>query len=231
MTGAAGRVRAKTALLMPAFGAVTSRLWQRDDLAALYPDYLVTMHQMVRATVPLMDAAIAAADRDHSGDPVAAGLARYLRRHRKEEAGHDRWVAEDLAAVVDDGPARLGAVPGPHVASCVGAQYYWIEHHHPVALLGHIAVLEGHPPHPDLAAVLQARTGLPPAAFRTLRMHALIDRGHAQEVFATIDALPMRPEHERVVGLSALHTLASIVPLFAELAERSPVTRSAEIRS
>ena len=31
-------------------------------------------------------------------------------------------------------------------AALVGAQYYWIRHVHPVALLGYVMLLEGYPP-------------------------------------------------------------------------------------
>ncbi len=222
MSTPSDRLRAKIGLVLPAFGATTQRLWSRSDLATVYPDYLVLMHQMVRATVPLMDAAIGAVGRDHADDAVAVGLARYLRRHRGEEEGHDRWVAEDLASIVDDAAVRLAPAPGPDVASCVGSQYYWIQHHHPVALLGHIAVLEGHPPHQELASTLEHRSGLPATAFRTLRMHALIDRGHAREVFATIDSLGLRPEHEHLLGMSAFHTLSTVTSAFERLLDHPP---------
>ena len=42
----------------------------------------------------------------------------------------------------------------------VGAQYYWILHYHPVALLGWIGLLEGYPPAPEMLDELMARTGL-----------------------------------------------------------------------
>jgi hypothetical protein len=56
----------------------------------------------------------------------------------------------------------------------VGAQYYWLHHHHPVALLGHIAA---------------------------------IDIRHSREFYELLDLLPLAPEHEAMIGLSALHTL------------------------
>jgi len=53
--------------------------------------------------------------------------------------------------------ARGGA--GRRGSARVGAQYYWIHHFHPVALLGYIAVLEGRPPSPTLVEELIERTG------------------------------------------------------------------------
>ena len=40
-------------------------------------------------------------------------------------------------------------MPPPSVAGLVGSQYYWILHHHPVAFLGYVALMEGYPPTPS----------------------------------------------------------------------------------
>ena len=56
--------------------------------------------------------------------------------------------------------------PSPTVAALVGAQYYWIEHVHPVGLLGYVLLLEGWPPTPETVEELRRRTGTrrPPSA-------------------------------------------------------------------
>ena len=48
--------------------------------------------------------------------------------------------------------------PSPTVAAAVGAQYYWILHYHPVALLGYVATLEGTLPTVELLDDLVDRT-------------------------------------------------------------------------
>ena len=215
-------LRVKIDLLIPRFWTLTARLWQSANVAELYPRYLCVLHGAIRATVPLMDLALERAEALADTDPVAAGLARYLVRHRREEMGHDIWVREDLAAIGQDPDELLSAMPGPAVANLVGAQYYWIRHHHPIALLGHIAVLEGYPPSPELAGVLQARTGYPAEGFRTLRRHTVLDVRHRDELMQTVDALPLRPEHHTAIGVSALHTLQGAMDLFEVLLASEP---------
>ena len=80
------------------------RSWKRASGSArapacveLYPEYLVTSHCIIRASVPLMEAgrerALALAD----DDPVAAALAPYYEHHIPEELSHhDDWLLDDL---------------------------------------------------------------------------------------------------------------------------------------
>jgi len=220
-------LRAKLAPLMPLLWSRAARLWESPSLAALYPRYLCMLHGAVRATVPLMDLALERALLLARTDPVAAGVARYLARHRREEAGHDVWLREDLAALGQDPDPLLAAMPATAVADLVGAQYYWVRHHHPVCLLGHIAVLEGYPPPPGLADALRDRTGFPDGAFRTLRRHAVLDVGHRDALLRTVDALPLAPEHHAALGVSALHTLRGTVDFFDALLATAPAPRQA----
>ena len=59
----------------------------------------------------------------------------------------------------------LKRIPPPSAAALAGAQYYWIRHVHPVAILGFIAVLEGTPPDVEFFENLADRIGLPRQAF------------------------------------------------------------------
>jgi len=78
-------------------------------------------------------------------------------------------------------------------------------------------VMEGYPPEPAEVEALQARTGLPAGAFRFLRRHASIDRAHAADLAAALDALPLGLEHEQLVGLSALQTVDALGAVFGEV--------------
>jgi hypothetical protein len=152
-----------------------------------------------------------------SDDPVSAGLAPYLAHHIPEEMDHDEWLLDDLELL---GRARADVLrrpPSPAVASLVGAQYYWIHHFHPVALLGYIELLEGFPPSPALIDRLQAGTGYERAAFRTMIAHAELDPGHSAELDELIDSLPLTPEQSAVIGLSALHTVEAYTRAIEEL--------------
>ena len=192
-------------------------MWRSPELAEIYPRYLCTMHTVVRSSVPLMESALAAARALADQDPVAHGVAEYLEGHISEEKGHDRWILEDLEALGHDPERALRDIPSPRVAAVVGAQYYWLRHYHPVALLGHIAVMEGFPPGPDFARRLQERTGFPREAFRSVARHARLDVRHRDELYQAIDRLPMKREHEVVLGISGLHTVSGFVEVFEEL--------------
>lgn len=196
-------------------------LWDVEDLRHAYTAYLVTMHTIVRATVPLMELALACArERSRCAAPeaeVLGELERYLTRHIREESGHDVWILEDLAAAGADPAAAHDALPSPTVASLVGAQHYWAAHVHPVALLGHIAVMEGAPPTEAVVALLRQRTGLCDGAFRSLSRHAVLDRNHRRDVSDLLDRLSLPGRLERLVGTSALHTAAGVAAVIAEV--------------
>lgn len=221
---ASGRLRAKLSLVEVGPRGATAALWRADRPRDRYLAYLVTMHQVIRASVPLMERAAELADRGalRGADPLGAPLARYLRAHALEEAGHDAWLLEDLAAAGVEAEAVLRAVPPPDVAALTGAQHYWMEHHHPLALVGYIAVLEGHAPAARLGAVLARRTCLPEAAFRTVRAHALLDAGHVDDVYALLDSLPLTGRDEALLAVSALHTVDALTRIFVRLGRRAP---------
>jgi hypothetical protein len=219
---AAGRrLRGKLELAFRPFAATAERLWTSPRLAEIYPEYLCTMHGIVRSSVPLMEAALARARTlAEQDDEVAAGVARYLAGHVREEAGHDRWILQDLEALGGDPEEPLRRMPSRRVAALVGAQYYWLLHHHPVSLLGHVAVMEGFPPSETFADLLRERTGYPREAFRSLARHSRLDVRHRDELYEALDALPLEPEHEHVVGVSALHTIDGVIDVFVEVLER-----------
>ncbi len=195
------RLAAKIDLAYPALAQASQRLWASPQVAELYPRYLVTMHGVVRSATPLMDAALEQARRLAPDDPVAAALVPYLVHHAPEEAGHERWILEDLRALGADPDEPARRVPPASVATLVGAQYYWLRHHHPVALLGHMAVIEGHPPQPGFAGRLRRATDLPADAFRTIARHEQLDTSHARELVEVIDSLPLCAEHETMMGI------------------------------
>lgn len=210
---------ARISLLLPAFRRVGGRAWSVPEPDQIYPEYLCLMHQVIRSTVPLMDAALARCRELAATDAVAAALVPYWERHIREEAGHDDWLCEDLAAIGRDPAEVWRRVPPATVAALVGAQYYWIRHHHPACLLGHIAVVEGNPPDRRVAEELAARTGYPAEGFRTLHRHAALDIKHRADLRALIDELPLDARLEGSIGLSALHTLQALIDMFEQLAE------------
>jgi hypothetical protein len=215
-------LRRKIGLVLPALVDASERLCKHPRVRELYPEYLVTSHCIIRASVPLMETgrerALALAD----DDPVAAALAPYYEHHIPEELHHDDWLLDDLEVLGRERSDVLARIPAPTVAALVGAQYYWMLHYHPVALLGYIAVLEGYPPTPELIDDLVASTGYERSAFRTLVAHAELDPGHSDELDELIDRLPLTREQSGVVGLSAMTTVERYARALDEVVDEQP---------
>ncbi|MBB2910542.1 hypothetical protein FHS43_001805 [Streptosporangium becharense] len=217
MTPPSTVLRAKIGLTGHALRNAGSALWHAPDPRRRYRDYLCAMHMVIRASVPLLRAASA-----RCAELGETRLAGYLDRHAAEEAEHDDWLRGDLALVEPAAEELLRRTPPPSVAGLVGAQYYWVLHHHPVALLGYIAVLEGEAPSRALLEHVERRTGYPRAAFGTLWRHAALDPGHRDDLDRMLDDLAPAPERQAAVGTSALHTVHAAAVLLRELAAAPP---------
>jgi len=200
------RLRQKIELITPSFARACQEVFMHARIRELWPEYLITQHAIIRSTVPLMEAGRARALAIADGDPVAAGVAKYLDVHIPEETNHDEWLLDDLEVLGIPRKQALARVPSATVASIAGSQYYWILHYHPVALLGYFAFMEGFPPNPQLIRELRERTGYPEAAFRTFVLHGDLDPGHREELDRAMDALSLTRDQENVLGLSALST-------------------------
>jgi hypothetical protein len=187
----------------------------------LYPRYLTVGYHVTVGMIHLMEAALARARALAPGDRVAAGLAEYLERHIHEEmhsAEPGGATLDDLEALGVDREALRAGLPPPKVAALVGAQYFWILHHHPVAILGYLE-LEAY--HPDKASVerLIEHTGLPREGFRQLLLHAKLDAVHAKELHRVLDSLPLEPQQEQLIGLSALHTMSLLIDALLDVVD------------
>ena len=203
------------------FARAYGALVEDPRLGELWPEYLVLQHQIIRATVPLTEAALARARELDGSDPLAGPLATYLEEHVGEELGHDETLLDDLELLGLDRATVLARMPSPAVAGLVGSQYYWIHHYHPIAFLGYVALMEGYPPTPELIDELVERSGHPRAAFRTYLEHAELDPGHRDHLDRTIDSLPLDASHEVALGISAIATAALAASSLEELrAER-----------
>ncbi len=172
----------------------------------LYKEYLIVLHSIIRASVPLMRAAEQRC-LELGDDQLSSVLAKYYRKHLKEEDGHDRWLLADLEVAGVNRSEVLSRRPLQAVAELVGSQYYWIFHFHPVCLLGYIAVLEGYPPSPEDVRRFIVETGYPEAAFRTLAKHSSLDQHHRDALNDFVDSLPLNREQEEWVTLNAIQTL------------------------
>jgi hypothetical protein len=218
---AAEALRTVIAQAAPVLRRAAASLWLEPGLERRYVEYLYAMHGVVRASVPLMAVAASRCDDLAPTDPTAGPLAAYLRHHIVEEKGHDEWLLADLRALaVDPSPAVARPPSGP-VARLVGPQYYWACHHHPVALLGYIAVLESHAPDPGLAEWIVARAGVPESAVRTVRAHAALDSGHAEALYQVVSSLPLTAEQRQALTRSALYTVDALTSVLDDVVRRA----------
>ncbi len=215
--GHSARLRSKIDLVSQPRSQAAAAFWSHPRLADFYPDFLLMQYSVICTAVPLMEAAL---QRSHSlaeSDPVAFKLAVYLDKHIQEESGEDLWVLDDLEVL---GVARGGVperIPSTLVAELTGSQYYWIAHHHPVALLGYVYALEGYPPSTQDVERMIERTGLPRAAFRTLRKHATADIAHRKDLEKAIDSLPLTDWQSALLGISAWRSVHLVAACMRDL--------------
>ena len=220
-------LRHKIRLVSSDMRAAADAFWSHKHLADIYPEFLFKVYSISQAVVPMFIAARDCALARHSDDRITPMLAEYLTRHAEEETEHDEWVLEDLQALGINRADVIKRIPSASMASLLGAQYYWIWHCHPVAVLGYIAVIEGSPATIEQLEDSVRRTGHPSEAFGSSFKHARLDPVHRDDFNKFLDALPLTPEHSAMIGVSAFHTVNMIKSLFEEVIEKSPAaTRS-----
>lgn len=201
------RLRQKIEQALPELAAATTALIMHPRFRELYVEFAVTVHQMIRASVPLMRTAHRRCLELKDADPVAAAMVPYLAHHILEEMHHDDWLLEDMELLKVPRETVLGRMPPSPVASMIGAHYYWIHHHHPVAHLGQIAAMEGYPAGVAVVDLMVERTGYPREAFRTIEKHCHLDPLHRDEFDRALDEMPLTDEHHEILAVSALHTV------------------------
>jgi heme oxygenase len=152
------------------------------------PSYLAFLREAyhhVRHTVPLLQAMQAALP------PQQAWLRGPLDEYIEEEAGHDEWILNDIAACgADAGAVRHGA-PGHATEVMVAYAYDTIARRNPLGFFGMVHVLEGTSVSLALMAAdaIQLPLGLPDAAFSYLRSHGTLDQQHTAHFARLMDRI------------------------------------------
>lgn len=211
----------KIGLARGAVGEVYRRFWERPDAARLFLELQLRTYDLARASIPLMEAALAQCEARARGDAVAAGLTGFLRRHIEEERHHPEWLLEDLEHLGTTRDQVLARPPALTAARVVGAQYYWIFHDHPIALVGYMAALEGGVASEGVLEDFITRTGLRREGFRTLLLHARVDPQHEADLDDLVDRLPLTPRHAAAIGTSAVSTISSLAMLTREVLDHA----------
>lgn len=226
-------LRMKIRLTSRRLNEAARAFWEHPDLRELYVEFMFLLHCSMRTSVPLMEDALAVAKVAADSDPLSAALASYFAKHIPEEKNHDEWLLEDFAALGIPRAEVLARLPSPTIAEMTGAQYYWIRHYHPAALLGYIAVIEGHPPTLEHIERVKEKTGLPAVAFRTYVKHAYLDPRHRDDLDRALDEMPLTPHQAGLIGISAIRSVRTLALAFEELvavheeAKRSGVRHAA----
>lgn len=226
MATASARLRRKLDLAIPAFAAPGRLLLEGPRVRELLPQYLAAGSYVTLTMVPLMETALERARALAADDPVAAGLAQYLERHIPEElhgGAPGRAALDDLEALGVDTTALVAGPPPSKMAALIGTLYFWIWHRHPIAILGFLALEAFHPHAPTIERLIE-NTGLPREGFRQLLLHSELDAHHAEELHRVLDSLPLAPEHEQLIALSALQTMACLIDAWLDVvAGEAPV--------
>jgi Iron-containing redox enzyme len=212
-------IHLKRRLMSARLREASKRLWESRDISELYPTMLFCIHSMARASVPLMKAAVDRLRAMTAVDSISVPLIRYFVQQIPQETGHDDWLLEDLEALGCSRAEILARKPPPTVAALVGAQYYWIFHYHPVALLGYILVVESEPPSVELVERTVGETGLPREAFRSFFRHAVLEPAHNDALDGLLDSLPLSREQQGLIGVSVIQTSNMIARAAEEILE------------
>jgi Iron-containing redox enzyme len=216
-TGRSIRLRAMLSLSRSRLTERIGEVWQHPRLGELYPEFLFASYGVTMASAPAMRMA---ADRcgQLSDDPLSEPLRAYYLEHAGEEQDHGEWLLSDLASLGISRDQALQRLPYPSVAALVGSQYYWMNHVHPVAYLGYIAVLEA-PTEAEYLREVSERTGIPLSSMSCHLRHAELDPGHVAEFDAALDVFPLTREQEELITVSAITTIGHLEKVFADIVE------------
>jgi pyrroloquinoline quinone (PQQ) biosynthesis protein C len=199
--------------------AATHLFWNHSDIARLLPGFLIQAHCLARSGLTLMAVARERALAARAKDTAARKLAAYLEVHLEEELGHDLWLLDDIRSLGFEDREVLEAQPCAALVDLVGAQYFWMMHAHPVAIMGYLILMEGYAPLASQLDDIQTRTGAPASAFRCLKRHAEDDPEHLAELNRTLDSMNLSVEQARAVGMCAFATIEGLSAMFEELLE------------
>lgn len=210
------RLRSTLSLAGARLASLVHQVWFHPRLDVLYPEFLFANYGLTIASAPAMRLAARCCSPSAPDDPLKNWLADYYSHHADEEDGHAEWILDDLASLGIPREHVLKRLPYPSVAAAVGTQYYWMQHVHPIAYLGFIAVVEA-PPDLQFLHDISQRTGLPLASMSCHYRHAQLDPGHIAEFDAALDSLPLTPTLQDLISVSAITTIGHLERVFTDL--------------
>jgi hypothetical protein len=204
MTSFSGELFSHLDVARDGVASVSSELCGSDDFPLLLADWFAVLWDVIRATTPVLQHAVARLETGPQDDFHRALLDFYLLK-LTEESGHDDMLVADLARLGVPRAELERRVPSAAVAAMVGSQYYLIDAVHPAAYLGYLAMLEGYPADVGKLQHAIARSGAPDA-WGTYRMHAEVDTWHRQEIEEMVDRVPADDVLRRAIVSNGLRT-------------------------
>ena len=150
-----------------------------------YLAFLAQAYHHVKHTVPLLMACGSRLRETHGW--LRTAIAEYI----AEEAGHEEWILNDIAASGGDPAGVRAGVPAPATELMVAYVYDYIARRNPVGFFGMVHVLEGTSIAlaTSAAQVIRNKLGLPPEAFTYLTSHGALDREHIRFFAGLMDRL------------------------------------------
>lgn len=160
-----------------------------------YIAFLTEAYHHVRHTVPLLQAMKAALPVQH------AWLQPALDEYIEEEAGHDEWILNDIAACGGDAAGVRHGRPAHPTEVMVAYAYDTIARGNPLGFFGMVHVLEGTSVSLALAAAdaIQQPLALPDSAFSYLRSHGTLDQEHTAHFALLMDRIDDAADQAAIV--------------------------------
>lgn len=187
------------------------------------PSYLAFLREAyhhVRHTVPLLQATQAALPARHAW--LRAPLDEYI----EEEAGHDAWILDDIAACGGDADAVRRGPPGHATEVMVAYAYDTIARRNPLGFFGMVHVLEGTSVSLALLAAdaIQVPLRLPDTAFSYLRSHGTLDQQHTAHFARLMDRIDDPRDQADIV-----HAARAFFRLYGDVFRSLPLPRAVEV--
>jgi pyrroloquinoline quinone (PQQ) biosynthesis protein C len=150
-----------------------------------YLGFLAQAYHHVQQTLPLLMATGARLDARRAW--LRTAIAKYI----QEEAGHDEWILQDIAAAGGDADAVRRSEPDRPCEVMVAYAWDHVLRRDPLGFLGMVHVLEGTSVRgaTQAALALQGALGLPAQAFTYLSTHGALDQEHTAFFADLVDRL------------------------------------------
>jgi hypothetical protein len=210
-------LKSKIRLVDPRLQEQLSLFWEHPRFPEVFKQHLQRLYHAVHASVPMMQCALEKSRQLAPNCPIATALVPYFSEHIEEEKQHDVWLLQDMEVLGVPPDQITEQIPPTVVATLIGTQYYYINHTHPITMIGYLAVVEGNPPRAETLDQIVAKTSIPKEALRSFYKHAELDIHHSDELWQLLDDLPLTTWHNTLLGLNVMLVTDQLANMLEEL--------------